>query len=198
MAIMENESGEKYAVRMYKLEDKTIIEIDGGNVNLDSAIVTLLSSCLGIAPQIKTMNLKQITKEQNCIPREKDYLENLVMTAGKYKGLTAAQALIEQKEIALVELFEQAKQMKDSKEKEAICKACKGYMATELEGRLSITGEEEITQFIHILSPLIDEDKLMHMFTYRNLEEFLVVAHYEEKLLAYQSIIKNLIQRGKA
>lgn len=71
-------------------------------------------------------------------------------------------------------------------------------MSTALEAKKqSVLNENEMDDFIRTVAPIIDIQKMMQMFTYQNLEDFLAVADYNEKKLAFDSVIDTLVQRGR-
>lgn len=187
---------EMKSIRLYKTGSRLIIEIDGADESFDQTVLSFLSGLLKGTVHVDSLDVEPVVK-RNTMPSRTEYMDTLLLTEGPYAGYSAKQALHRDGEVALVRLYEYAKAVRDSEEKEAICMACKHYMATALKEREAmIAGEEEIVAFIRTIAPLIDVQKMLHMFTYQDLEEFLETADYEEKRLAFEGIIESLIQRG--
>ena len=67
----------------------------------------------------------------------------------------------------------------------------------KLAKKQSIVSEDEIDDFIRTVVPIIDVQKMLQMFTYQNLEDFLAAADYDEKKLAFDGVIDSLVQRGR-
>lgn len=187
---------EMKSIRLYKTGSRLIVEIDGADEDFDQTVLNFLSGLLKGSVHMEPLDVEPVAR-RDTLPSRTEYMDTLLLTEGPYAGYSAKQALHRDGEVALVRLYEYAKAVRDSEEKEAICMACKRYMATSLKEREAmIASEEEVAAFIRTIAPLIDVQKMLHMFTYQSLEEFLEVADYEEKRLAFEGIIESLIQRG--
>lgn len=187
---------EMKSIRLYKTGSRLIIEIDGADEDFDQTVLSFLSGLLKCPAHADSLDVEPVVR-RNTLPSRAEYMDTLLIKGGPYAGYSAKQALHRDGEVALVRLYEYAKAVRDSEEKEAICMACKHYMATALKEREAmIADEEEIVAFIRTIAPLIDIQKMLYMFTYQDLEEFLEAADYEEKRLAFEGIIESLIQRG--
>lgn len=193
-----NQEAKMSGVRVYKTGQRIIIEIDGAEDNFDQAILQFLSAFLNQPMKSETLNLQPVTQESSKPMAREDYSKDLILTEGAYKGISVSQALYRYGEKALVDLFHYAKATHDQVSKETICVACKNYMSTALEAKKqSVLNENEMDDFIRTVAPIIDIQKMMQMFTYQNLEDFLAVADYNEKKLAFDSVIDTLVQRGR-
>ena len=184
------------SINLYKVGTKTIIAIDGADQTLDDLIMCLVENAIGQKLPMQGIDLQAVKVNSPPPPDAHSLMNNLLLKRGKYKGKTPQNALAEGQEQALAELYNIA-MTTDDEEKASICSACKIYMAGELRNKLEEKDENEIEKFIRIVIPIIDENTVLKMFTYRSLDEFLLYASYEEKLLAYQGIIHSLIQRGE-
>lgn len=185
-------------IRVYKTGQRIIIEIDGAQDNFDQAILQFLSAFLNQPIKSEALDLQPVTQELSKPIKRETYSEGLILTEGAYKGISASQALHRYGEKALVDLFHYAKTTHDQARKEAVCTACKNYMSTALEAKKqSIVSEDEIDDFIRTVVPIIDVQKMLQMFTYQNLEDFLAAADYDEKKLAFDGVIDSLVQRGR-
>ena len=59
-----------------------------------------------------------------------------------------------------------------------------------------MSNEEDMDEFIRTVTSIVDMRKMLQMFTYQNLDDFLAAADLDEKRLAFESIVESLIQRG--
>jgi len=118
------------------------------------------------------------------------------VSTGKYAGKTPEDALKEDNELALVELFAVAQNMKSRNEEfHSIVNACKQYMAIlpyESE-KLYPTPERKIA-FIKNISSIVPIKTFIN--GYADLDTFCTAAGYEEINAAFINIVSSLEQRG--
>ena len=184
------------AIRLYKAGKRTIIEIDGADECFEGIVLKFLSTCLEKPVRAECLDVELAGPLDRCRNR-KEYQKEIVLTDGAYKGVSATEALQKDGEIALVTLYEYARVIRDGAEKEDVCEACKHYMATVLkEKKASIKAASDMETFIRTVAPLIDSQKLLRMFTYGELDDFIAFASYDEKRLAFEAVINSLIRRG--
>lgn len=184
-------------IRLYKAGQRIIIEIDGAEDHFEQAVLNFLAAFLGAPIHSQDLKLQPVTSPKEESIERQTYFQDIILTDGIYKGLAVSQALQKYEEKALVNLFHYVRSATDEEEKEAICTACKRYMSTSLEKKKTvITNEEEMDDFIRTVAPIVDIKKMVSMFTYQSLDDFLVSADYDEKKLAFEGLIDSLIQRG--
>lgn len=184
-------------IRFFKAGQRIIIEIDGAEDHFDQAALNFISAFLGKPLSENKLDVQPIIQGQPAPTPRDAYFEDMILTGGTYKGISANQALQKHREKALVELYHYAKTLQDPDEKEAVCVACKKYMSTSLKERKELmSNEEDMDEFIRTVTPIVDMRKMLQMFTYQNLDDFLAAADLDEKRLAFESIVESLIQRG--
>lgn len=193
------------SIHLYKADDQTIITIEGAGPELDQLIAGLVQQALGISVPMESINLQKVSPNNRLTPpdvsglkeMEGEKMEPWTISEGEYKGMTPSAALYQGKEKALVELFQAAKSMPAGENKEQLRRACKQYMAQEIPNEEELTTEEEITEYIRTVYPMMNEKAILQGLGYQKITEFLEFAAMEEKRLAYQAIRLSLIERGQ-
>lgn len=147
---------EALTIKMLKDKGRTVLIINGADKDRDEAAFRLVSAYMTgsvpdilpevreqqpeATPPIEVRGLAAVAapEEQmlsdSAILQMEDYASyrrrgSHCISSGAYKGLTPYEALRQQNEIALVELFTLASSMEPSGERDEIVKACKQYMA---------------------------------------------------------------------
>lgn len=193
------------SIHLYKADNQTIITIEGAGPELDQLIAGLVQQALGISVPMESINLQKVSPNSRTTPPDVSGLKEMkgekmepwTISEGEYKGLTPSAALYQGKEKALVELFLMAKSMPAGDSKEQLRRACRQYMAQEIPNEEELVTEEDMTEYIRTIYPMLNEKAILQGLGYQKITEFLEFATVEEKKMAYQAIRLSLIERGR-
>lgn len=123
------------------------------------------------------------------------YSKGVIICNGKYKGMTAAQALSQDKEIALTELFDYAKRLPNgTHEKEEIVKHCKQYMFNLPNMKYYYTTRKAKLDFLFVISKIVTLQPFI--MGYRSLADFSNVAQDMEIERVFDAVTQSLQDRA--